>query len=41
MARYRHLPVWKAAFDLSVHREQAVRRFPRHQKYTGQRGVFS
>jgi hypothetical protein len=34
MARYRHLPVWKAALDLAVHLEHAVRRFPRYHKYT-------
>ena len=28
MAHYRHLPVWKAAMDLAVHLEHAVRRFP-------------
>lgn len=34
MAYYRHLPVWKAALDLAVHLEHAVRRFPRYHKYT-------
>jgi hypothetical protein len=34
MAHYRHLPVWKAALDLAVHLEHAVRRFPRYHKYT-------
>ena len=34
MARYRHLPIWKAALDLAVHLEHAVRRFPRYHKYT-------
>ena len=34
MARYRHLPIWKAALELAVHLEQAVRRFPRYHKYT-------
>ena len=34
MAHYRHLPVWKAAMDLAVHLEHAVRRFPRYHKYT-------
>ena len=34
MARYRHLPIWKAALDLAVHLECAVRRFPRDHPYT-------
>jgi 23S rRNA-intervening sequence protein len=34
MSHYRHLPVWKAALDLAVHLEHAVRRFPRYHKYT-------
>jgi hypothetical protein len=34
MAHYRHLPIWKAAMDLAVHLEHAVRRFPRYHKYT-------
>lgn len=34
MAHYRHLPVWKAALDLAVLLEHAVRRFPRYHKYT-------
>ncbi len=40
MAHFRHLPVWKAAHDLAVHRQQAVGRFgktscpPRYHKYT-------
>ncbi len=34
MAHYRHLPIWKAAIDLAVHLEHAVRRFPRYHKYT-------
>ena len=34
MAHYRHLPIWKAALDLAVHLEHAVRRFPRYHKYT-------
>lgn len=33
MARHRHLPIWKSAFDLVVHLENAVRRFPRYHKY--------
>ena len=31
MARYSHLPIWKAAMDLAVHLEHAVRRFLRRQ----------
>ena len=34
MAYVRQLPLWKAAMDLAVHLEQAVRRFPRYHKYT-------
>ncbi|MBK6615709.1 hypothetical protein [Ottowia sp.] len=34
MAYARQLPLWRAAMDLAVHLEQAVRRFPRHHKYT-------
>ena len=34
MARYSHLPIWKAAMDLAVHLEHAVRRFPRYHKYS-------
>jgi hypothetical protein len=34
MSHTRHLPVWKAALDLAVHLEHAVRCFPRYQKYT-------
>lgn len=34
MAYHRSLPVWKAAMDLAVHLEHAVRRFPRYHKYT-------
>lgn len=26
MSRYRHLPIWKAAMQLAVHLEQAVKR---------------
>lgn len=28
MAHCRHLPIWKAALDLAVHLEHAVRGFP-------------
>ena len=34
MSYARRLPLWKAAMDLAVHLEQAVRRFPRYHKYT-------
>jgi len=34
MARYNHLPIHRAAFDLAVHLEQIVRHFDRYHKYT-------
>ena len=34
MARYDHLPIYRAAFDLSVHMEKIVRNFSRYHKYT-------
>ena len=34
MARYEHLPIYRAAFDLSVHMEKVVRNFSRYHKYT-------
>lgn len=34
MSRYRHLPIWKAAMQLAVHLEHAVRHFSRYHKYT-------
>ncbi len=34
MARYEHLPIYKAAFDLNVYVEQIVRNFSRYHKYT-------
>jgi hypothetical protein len=34
MARYEHLPVYRAAFDLAVHVEKIVRNFSRYHKYT-------
>ena len=34
MARYEHLPIYKAAFDLLVFLEGLVRNFPRYHKYT-------
>lgn len=34
MARYEHLPIYKAAFDLAVHMEKLVKNFSRYHKYT-------
>ncbi len=34
MARYEHLPIYRAAFDLAVHFEKIVRNFSRYHKYT-------
>jgi 23S rRNA-intervening sequence protein len=34
MARYDHLPIYRAAFDLAVHIEKLVRQFSRYHKYT-------
>lgn len=34
MARYEHLPIYKAAMDLTVYIEQVVRNFSRYHKYT-------
>ena len=34
MARYEHLPIFRAAFDLAVHLEKIVRNFSRYHKYT-------
>ena len=34
MAHTDHLPIYRAAYDLCLHVEQAVRKFPRYQKYT-------
>ncbi len=34
MARYEHLPIYKAAFDLAGHVEKIVRNFSRYHKYT-------
>ncbi|MFM2449685.1 MAG: hypothetical protein RIS44_2135 [Pseudomonadota bacterium] len=34
MSHHRQLPVWKAAMDLAVHLEHAVRRFHRYHKCT-------
>lgn len=47
MARYEHLPIYKAALDLTVHFEKVVAGFSRYHKYTlgtelreGSRGVL-
>ena len=34
MARYEHLPIYRAAFDLAVHMEKTVKSFDRYHKYT-------
>jgi len=34
MARYDHLPIYRAAFDLAVHIEKIVRHFSRYHKYS-------
>ena len=34
MARYEHLPIYKAAVDAAVHFEQVVAGFSRYQKYS-------
>ncbi len=34
MARYEHVPIYKAAMDLTVYNEQVVRNFSRYHKYT-------
>lgn len=34
MARYEHLPIFRAAFDLALHMEKIVRNFSRYHKYT-------
>ncbi len=34
MARYGHLPIYRAAFDLAVHMETIVKGFSRYRKYT-------
>ena len=34
MARYEHLPIYRAAFDLAVHLERIVKNFSRYHKYT-------
>lgn len=34
MARYEHLPIFRAAFDLALHLEKIVKNFSRYHKYT-------
>jgi len=34
MARYEHLPIYRAAFDLNLYVEKIVRHFSRYHKYT-------
>ncbi|MEI7591162.1 MAG: four helix bundle protein, partial [Deltaproteobacteria bacterium] len=34
MARYEHLPIYREAYDLTVHIEKIVRNFSRYHKYT-------
>ena len=34
MARYEHLPIYKAAFDVCLHFEKLVRGMARYDKYT-------
>ena len=34
LAHVDRLPIYRAAYDLCLHVEQAVRKFPRYQKYT-------
>jgi hypothetical protein len=34
MARYEHLEIYKAAFDLTKHIEETVAKFPRYHRYT-------
>ncbi len=34
MARYEHLPIFRAAYDLTVHIEKIARNFSRYHKYT-------
>ena len=34
MARYEHLPIFRDAYDLTVHIEKIVRNFSRYHKYT-------
>lgn len=34
MARYEHLPIYREAYDLTVHLEKIVQNFSRYHKYT-------
>ncbi len=34
MARYEHLPIYREAYDLTVHIEKVVQNFSRYHKYT-------
>ncbi len=34
MARYEHLPIYKAALDVTLHFERVVAGFSRYHKYT-------
>ncbi len=34
MARHEHLPIYKAALDMTVHFEKSVAGFSRYHKYT-------
>jgi hypothetical protein len=34
VARYEHLPIYREAYDLTVHIEKIVRNFTRYHKYT-------
>jgi len=34
MARYEHLPIYRAAYDIAVYIEKIVRQFARYHKYT-------
>ena len=34
MAQYEHLPIYRKAFDLTVHIENIVKGFSRYHKYT-------
>lgn len=34
MARYEHLPIYKAALDMALHFERVVAGFSRYHKYT-------
>ena len=34
MARYEHLPIYREAYDLTLHIEKIVQNFSRYHKYT-------